>query len=224
MTNPTETAPQEAPPGAALEHLAHLRKMSATAGVALGDYRSISAAAVTALVLGVASWMSLLHPILYLVPVGAVGLGIVALLQIRRSSGTQVGAALAGLGVVLGLALGGWGLVSDLGARSRVERHRSEISRMITDFGTALSTEDYEAAYQFTSENFRAEVPIDRFRQEMGLEAERLGGIKSAATNDLARVTQDATGLATAQAMMVVEIGFPEPLRQQVNLIHEENQ
>lgn len=223
MSNSTETTPQQPAPGEALDHLAHLRKMSATAGVALGEYRAVNVLAVTALVLGVASWMSLLHPLLYLLPVCAIAIGAIALLQIRRSNGTQSGAVLAGLGALLALALGGWALASNLSGHYQVERHRGEISQMIDEFGAELAQSDFDAAYHFTSVNFRREITPEQFRNDMSLESQRLGGIRRASTNELARITKDASGNTSAQAMMMIEIGYPEPLRQQVTLVKEED-
>ena len=222
MSNPSDTKPRQPPTGEALDHLAHLRKMTATAGVALGEYRAVNVLAVTSLVLGVASWMSLLHPLLFLLPIGGVCLALIAVMQIRRSNGTQSGRALAAIGLLLALGLGGWALASNLASHSSAERHRDEIRTMLNGFGTALAAADYETAYTFTSANFRREIDLDRFRSEMSLEVERLGGIRGTSTNELARVTQDAAGVATAEAILLVDVGFAEPLRQEINLVHEE--
>src|SRR5688572_4627060 len=108
MTQPTppSASPPAPPPAAApgkAAGLARLRKMSTTAGVGLGEYRAVNGLAVASLVLGVASWMSWLHPLLFLLPVLALVLGVIAMVQIRGSEGTQSGIVLAGLGILLGL-------------------------------------------------------------------------------------------------------------------------
>ena len=223
MANSSSIPPHQPPPSEALDHLAHLRKMSATAGVALGEYQAVNVLAIASLVLGVASWMSMLHPLLYLLPAGAVLLGLTAIAQIRRSNRTQSGTVLAVLGLLLALALGGWALASNLSAATRVERHRDEIQQMITGFGAALSGGDYSAAYELTSSNFQREISLDRFSTELSAESARLGGFRGASTNDLARVTRDSNGVTTAEAILTVPIGYPEPLRQEVNLVRQED-
>lgn len=219
---PTPGSPHAPSPQGSTQGLARLHKMSTTAGVALGEYSAVNALAVTSLVLGVASWMVWLHPLLYLAPMGAIALGLVAILQIRRSNGTQSGTGLAGLGILLAIALGGWALAGDLRQRKRTAADRTEISVMLEQFGSALAAGDYDAAYQFTSENFRREIDAETFRNGMAAESSRLGGIRGATSNQLARVMEDDAGNATAEAMLVVELPGPDPLRQQVSLVREE--
>lgn len=221
MTQTTDPPSEHEPEGQGLAHLARLHKMSATAGVALGEYRAVNSLAVAALVLGLASWMSWLHPLLYLLPVAALALGLGALWQIRRSQGTQGGTALAGAGVLLAVALGGWALAAEVRQRQRLADYRQEIVQMLEEFGAALAASDYDAAYQCMSSNFRSEVNLARFRASMSSESDRLGGIRGASGNQLARVSEDASGLATADALMAVQINHPEPLRQVVKLVRE---
>lgn len=221
MTQTTQPPTQTPPPGKPAQGLAGLHKMSATAGVALGEYRSINVPAVASLVMGVASWMSLIHPLLYVLPAGAVALGLIGMYQVARSNGTQGGAVLAGLGIVLGLALGGWALAADITRSNRIGGHREEIARTIGQFGDRLAAADYDAAYGFLSNNLRREISLESFRNEMMAEAARLGGFRGAATNQLARVTEDADGTITAEAMIVVQTPGPEPLRQGLRLVRE---
>ncbi len=199
--------------------LAGLRKMSTTAGVGLGEYRAVNGFAVTSLVLGVASWMSWLHPLLYILPAAAMAFGVVSFLQIRRSNGTQGGLMLAVAGIVLAVVLGGWSLVNDLRHRAEIRQYRGEIATFMRDFGEVLSREDYDAAYAMTHPNFQSEVDLDRFRNTMTRHQASAGGVQGASSNALAQFTFPASGPPTAEAMLIVEMGRGEPLRQPVRLV-----
>jgi len=87
--------------------IAHLHKMSTTAGVGSQDYVAINNAAIVSVILGLCTALAFLG-IPFLI-VGAAGIvsGIIALLQIRHSNGTQGGRGLAILGMLLSLALAG---------------------------------------------------------------------------------------------------------------------
>src|SRR6478609_7278380 len=81
--------------------LARLHKMSTTAGLGTTDYVAINALAVASVFLGLASLLAMLDPLLLALPVLAIGCSIWALTQIRHSGGTQSGASLAILGLLL---------------------------------------------------------------------------------------------------------------------------
>jgi hypothetical protein len=196
--------------------------MSTTAGVGLGEYRSVNGLAVTSLVLGIASWMSRLHPLLYLVPVLGLALGLLALVQIRRSSGTQGGTALAGVGIVLSIALGGWALAGELAEHRRISGYRSEIRDLAEEFGAALAASSYDRAYGLTDVNFQREVTPERFAAVLANEHSRLNGLTGASSNNLARITVVEQGPPTAEAVLLVETGLGEPLRQTVRLVRRE--
>src|SRR5215510_13989681 len=71
--------------------LAHLHKMSTTAGLGTTEYVAINPLAVTAFFLGLASSLALLDNTLLAVPALALIIAIVALRQIFGSGGTQTG-------------------------------------------------------------------------------------------------------------------------------------
>src|SRR5438552_9086922 len=83
--------------------LAHLHKMSTTAGLGTTEYVAINPLAVTTIFLGLASALALLDNTLLALPIAAVICGIFALRQISRSGGTQTGRGLAILGLLLAL-------------------------------------------------------------------------------------------------------------------------
>lgn len=73
----------------------------------LSSYRPLSGMAVACLILGIASVVALAAPILWIVPVAAISMGLLAVRRLRRMGGELSGAALVvagmGLGVVFGL-------------------------------------------------------------------------------------------------------------------------
>src|SRR5436309_10235622 len=81
--------------------LAHLHKMSTTAGLGTTEYVAINPLAVATVFLGAASALALLDHTLLAIPVLAVVCAIVALRQVIRSGGTQTGRGIAVLGLVL---------------------------------------------------------------------------------------------------------------------------
>src|SRR5687768_9014661 len=104
--------------------LHNLYRMSRTAGLGSGDYVAINNTAIAALLLGLASALALLWPAALVVAAAAIVCGVVALLQIRSSNGTQTGRAFAVLGILLGLALGG--ATAGKIVMRRVEHRRDE--------------------------------------------------------------------------------------------------
>src|SRR4029453_1786230 len=72
-----------------------------------GEYVAVNGAAVFALLLGLASGLALLERMLLILPIAAVVVGIIALVQIKNSNGTQTGKGLVALGLLLALGCGG---------------------------------------------------------------------------------------------------------------------
>src|SRR3954451_9896103 len=97
QTDPSQTPPTSSAPGAAPvddDPLAHLHKMSTTAGLGSGDYVAVNGTAVFALLVGVASALALMSEVLLILPLVAFVAGFMAWGQIRHSNGTQTGKGL----------------------------------------------------------------------------------------------------------------------------------
>src|SRR4051812_11954856 len=95
-SNPTQQADDDP--------LSHLHKMSTTAGLGSGEYVAVNGMAVVAIILGLASSLSLLDTaFLVSVPPLTIVLAILALWQISDSNGTQTGRGLAIGGLLLAL-------------------------------------------------------------------------------------------------------------------------
>src|SRR2546421_5328731 len=113
QTDPSQSSPTQSPaaPKAPLvddDPLAHLHKMSTTAGLGSGDYVAVNGTAVFALLLGVASALALMTEVLLIIPLVCVVAAVVAWGQIRHSNGTQTGKGLVIVAMALGLGLGGF--------------------------------------------------------------------------------------------------------------------
>src|SRR5688572_22362990 len=103
-TNPQATLDRGATAGApdtAAEHLAHLHKMSTTAGVTNQDYVAVNTVAIVAAVLGLASGLAFFGWLMLVVPLAGIVFAVVAIRQINDSSGTQTGKGLAMIGLAL---------------------------------------------------------------------------------------------------------------------------
>src|SRR5947208_762197 len=90
--DPKDQAPSDPDP------LAHLHKMSTTAGLGTTEYVAINPLSVATIFLGLASALALLDNTLLAVPALTVIAAIVSLRQISHSGGTQGGKGLAILG------------------------------------------------------------------------------------------------------------------------------
>lgn len=86
----------------------HQPTVSSLDETAVTTYRSISLAAVLALVFGCASALALIHPFLWVIPAVAVVIAIVALRGIAREGANLTGRGLALTGMVLALFFGTW--------------------------------------------------------------------------------------------------------------------
>src|SRR5437764_6191118 len=113
--------------------LAHLHKMSTTAGLGTTEYVAINPVAVATVFLGLASALALLDNTLLAVPVLAVVMAIVSLRQISHSGGTQTGRGLAILGLVLAIAFSGVVLARSLVHQFRTRQDTQQLDALVKD-------------------------------------------------------------------------------------------
>lgn len=92
----------------------------------LAEYRSVSGVAVAAAILGLASPLALLNPLLAPVPIAALVAAVVALQAIRGSGGQLVGRIPALVGLCLATFFLGWGFTSHLTRQSLLEQRAKE--------------------------------------------------------------------------------------------------
>ena len=156
----------EATPGdEAPDALSGLYHMSNTAGAGTQDYVAINPIAIWAVVFGVASALVVLSNVLLAIPLVGAACGIVALVQIRSSNGTQTGRALAVIGLLLSLALGGGklGYVALSGFRTSADENR--IGELMHEMGQQVVDGKYDAAYEKFTDEFRQRVSLGEFEQ-----------------------------------------------------------
>jgi hypothetical protein len=157
--NPTDTPPADDP-------LAHLHKMSTTAGLGTTDYVAVNGTSIVALILGLASGLSLFDRVLLAIPVVAIVLAIIAIVQIRDSNGTQTGKGLAALGILLALLF--VGLVGGKAVAETYTNREDEIAieKVIADLDQTLRAGKYSDAY----DRLFAERFTSRFTEQTFME------------------------------------------------------
>jgi hypothetical protein len=112
----------------------------------VAHYRSIAPLAVVTVLLGIASALILITPLLVPVPVGAIVAGIAALRAIRRSGGQLAGQAPAMAGLCLATFFLGIGLTHHLARQSALEQRGREMADV---FLRLLAEGRNREAYQF---------------------------------------------------------------------------
>jgi hypothetical protein len=211
MTELKEPSPATHPGADDADPLASLHKMSTTAGVTSQEYVAINIPSIIAFVLGLASVVAVLTPILLLVPVVGVVVGIISLSQIRSSNGTQTGRGFAWLGIVLSLAIGSFVLVQAAVERAQTAADRDAIVHQIEELGRYVSAKDYEKAYAMFGPRFQGRVNRATFDAvwEQAQGYPELGRIRSMQWNQTSIFFQSDPGsgakVATAYAWVKFE-------------------
>ncbi len=163
---PDAPPPTSVPPDAQSQHdeaLAHLFKMSTTSAGGQ-EYVAINATSIASVLIGVASVLVFLSDVLFIVPLAGLVCAIVALIQIRRSSGTQTGTAFAVAGLVLSLGIGGFKLGQKLLISHEANKDTVVIADILQRLGADLHSARYDDAYDdFFSPEFKREVDRKTF-------------------------------------------------------------
>jgi hypothetical protein len=194
---------------ASADPLASLHKMSRTAGLGAQEYVAVNPAAVVAFLLGVASFTAVLGNALLVIPLATLVVAIIAILQIRRSAGTQTGLWLA----VAGLLLAG-GFVTVVGGRAviharTVAAESDAVAVLIEQLGNNVSQAKYDAAWQQFSSRFHERVKRETFDNVWisNQSSPLYGQIKSIRWNGILDVQIDPeTGNTTAEGFVVFEL------------------
>jgi hypothetical protein len=188
MSNPPTQTPQKP------DSLESLHKMSRTAGLGSTDYVEVNPTAVVALLLGLASALAVLGTFLLVIPLVTLIVGVVAIVQIRRSAGTQTGTAVAILGLLLAL-----GIVGFIGGREFIDTQRKkseseQIKALMVSLGSDLSKADYEGAWIKFGDRFKQRVKKEEFvsRWQLIQNHPMYGQIKSMKSNGIIDVRYDS--------------------------------
>ena len=207
QTPNTTTAPVAAPTptGDADDPLAHLHKMSTTAGLGSGDYVAVNGAAVFALLLGLASMLTMLEEILLVIPVACIVVSIIAWRQINQSNGTQTGKGLVIAGLACAFLFGGFVFAREATGDLRTRSDRTAIKQTVEQFGAKVKAGDVDGAYGMLSSRMHTGVPKDRFKQtaEFVKQSDLYGALKDTTWNELVQFDKDpATGIQVAATKM----------------------
>ena len=163
-----------APADAATEHLVHLPKMSATAGVSSQEYVAINVVAVFALLLGFAGIMAFISQAMLLIPLAAIIAGIVAARQIAGSNGTQTGMGIASSGLFLAVGISSFLITSDLTDFYGQQQDKAAIANLCQRFGEDMRDRTFDSAYGLFSRHFKARVTRQAFVGNLSTLQDRL--------------------------------------------------
>jgi len=163
----TETDPIETDPQKASESLLHLHKMSTTAGLGSQDYAEVNVTAVVAVLFGLASLLAIASPILLVFPIVGVGLSLIALRQVRRSNGTQTGAGLAILGLILSGAI--TAVIFSYQGVQALHRRADEqaIAALCTQYGQYIDQRKFAEAYDLFDADFQNRLGKQTFINQL---------------------------------------------------------
>jgi len=159
----TATAATTPPDSVADAHLAQLHKMSTTAGVTNLDYVAVNHTAIVAALLGIASALAFFGWLLLLIPVVGIVFAIIAIRQIKDSSGTQTGKGLAITGLVLCLLLGGGVIIKEGAAIAAKQGDEHKIADTISQVGQFVHDGKYPEAYALFTDEFHQNVTPQQF-------------------------------------------------------------
>lgn len=121
----------------------------------LGRYTSLSSLAVCAFVLGIASLIALLAPLMVVIPITAIVVSILALVRIGRSEGALTGRTLAVVGLSLAIACG---IASPLRVEVRDNLYSAQADRAGRLWLRSVSQNDLSAALERTTGNAKGNL------------------------------------------------------------------
>ena len=198
--------------------LAHLYKMSRTAGLGSGDYVAINPVAVTSVVFGIAGALVIVDSLFIVLPLVGLLLGIIAWRQVRHSNGTQTGAAMAGAAILLSIGFLGAKVGKEVLQSIQLGADKQEITRIIDVLGQNISAIDpakmpqttahLAAAYDLFDEAFKSRVSSQRFDSLwLGLRAVNYyGPVSSLHSNGLLKFETDPrSGDLTCTSIAIAE-------------------
>lgn len=186
---PSATPPPTPPrPRAADDDpLAHLHKMSTTAGLGSGEYVAVNSFAVFALILGLASLLTLIENLLLIIPLACVVISVIAWRQINQSNGTQTGKGLIAVALLCALGVGGFVFAREATEGVRTRNDRFAIDRTLVEWGGKIKSGDFAGAHQMLAAPLREQLPPETFNVRMGFfrQSELYGALQNATTNGL---------------------------------------
>lgn len=212
-TPPTAAAADSPSYSQGTEHLAHLKKMSTTAGVGAQEYSAINPLAVIGLLLGLLSVLAFFDPVLLLVPAAGAVCAVLAWWQIRQSNGTQTGKLIAIGGMALCVLVGGGVAVRDAMAAAGRRADRQAIIQTVDDFGRLITERKFDQAHAMTSPAFQQRIDRARFTEawRMVSDSAQTGGVQSFTSNKTVEFSDEGRlGAGTGFTLAIVVFKNPE--------------
>jgi hypothetical protein len=166
------------------------------------EYQSLSALAVVALVLGVASLGVLAAPLLLVVAAAAVGCGLLSLAAIRKSDGAMAGGSVARLGMAIAVAAVAALLVRNSLRDSLLERQGAAFAEQ---WIAALADQRLEDARDMLTHSAKSALLPDPMSRQTPLTAEEADEIS------LRRLRDDPLTKALADNAEVIAEGAAAP-------------
>jgi hypothetical protein len=197
--------------------LSHLHRMSTTAGLGSGEYVAVNAFAVFALILGLASLLTLIEELLLVIPVACVVISIVAWRQINQSNGTQTGRGLIAIALLCAIGIGGFVVARKATEGVRTRNDRVAIDKTLVEWGGKIKSGDLEGAYKMLSDHFQEAVPFDMFkvRMEFFRKSDLYGSLQNTTTNGLVGFQNDpATNQQFATTKMTMQLDRTQVVEQ----------
>jgi hypothetical protein len=228
-TPPATTSQPAAPnPGTGeADPLHNLYRMSRTAGLGSGDYVAINNTAIAALLLGLASTFALLWPAALVVAAAAVVCGILALIQIRSSNGTETGRTFAILGMLLGIGLGGATAGKMMLRGFEHRRDEGKIDELVKQLNDKIVAKQYGQAYQtLFSDNFKQTFTEAEFTRRWEANIPMMGEVQAIgwgrrAEIDTVRGTGEKRGVASSTIKFAK---FPDVATQPISLLYHDGE
>jgi hypothetical protein len=121
----------------------------------LGKYKSLSSLAVCAFLLGIASLIALLAPLMVIIPIAAIVVALFALVSIARSEGALLGRSLAVIGLGLAIACG---IAAPLRVKVRDGLYSSQADQAARQWLELVSENQLPAALDQTTGNAKGNL------------------------------------------------------------------
>ena len=207
--------------GDASDPLSTLHRMSTTAGASSQEYVAVNLMAVAALALGLASALVLLTDVLLVIPLAALASGILALRQIRRSSGTQTGRVLVVLGMLIGLGFGTFIGVRAVREYNLTRHEQAAIETVVGDLGQRITAKDFAGTLGLFSDGFltRKKITPEIFAQvwRRSTQSEAYGNVTAVSISRVVLSPREGQRQRGAGSMLIITFERSEqPLRREI--------
>lgn len=192
-----------------------LHKMSTTAGVGSQDYVAINTSAIVSVILGLCTALAFMGIPFLVVGAAGIAFGIIALVQIRHSNGTQGGTGLAILGIVLSLGIAGSVAAASIVEWSHEREDREAIDKLLEDLGQYVAAGQYDKAYQFFTPEFQGVIKPQIFRDQLQGWQQYFWKIEGMSSNKAFVFAPTTEGIYTAQTQALVRFVKPTTMSTQ---------